>query len=201
MRDWRTYSRSQMDQAIANALEGGAPSASLIHQAHITLNNDEIIHLPTFAPTIIPAPGANRLIALTNADGFLYLTAPYSNITALYSAITFDFGQFNGFYLSGPIDANSFLVAGEPIRRAVMLPDQQIVAAATTQYADVLGSVADMIDAPFTLMADQADGDYMDGDPANTLDLSVTFQVYDFTLKRYLTTTESGWHEDTRTFS
>ncbi len=178
-------------------------SASLIHQASVTLTNTQIIHLPTINQDLIPAPGLGR--SLTPFHGVLYS----DHTTAGYG--TFDAGgAYLAFYIDGVqrlnivLASNGGVLSGGGIDVAFLSTFVGVDSAGGP--ANAAGSIEGARDstscenAALQIGAYNAGVDFSGGNIANALTVAVQFYVFDSSTLDFLTTTESGWNETTRTF-
>jgi len=199
------YTMTQIEQAIENALSGGAPSASLIHQASVTLNDAQIKAIPSRIQ-VVGNPAADVFLSLVSGSMIVSAFAAGYTAGSLQEPImmwgdgtiaAWYFGQ-DGILLAGahaereqapmiPISALSFAGSGGLTNRNV---------ARTNSFDSLVGQ-------GFQLRDDNNDGgaDYTGGDSANTVILACIFLAQNASTGAYLTTVESGWDEDTRTFS
>jgi hypothetical protein len=178
--------------------EAEAGAASLIHQASVTLTDAQIKSLfpnDNVPVTIVPGPGADRLLVF--AGGFIsldvtaggYLSDDDLSLVRLRICTNADDS------LSLAWRAN-ILYAG--VQRISLLPD-------------FFESSGRFNASPYSIAAnysmrlqidptDTASNPLTAGHVDNTMIVVCDFRVLDVTTGRYLTTAESGWDEDTRTF-
>lgn len=183
--------------AWEEAVAGGG-GASILHQVTVTLTNAQIKALPTTAITIAGAPGANRITWPVTGLGVLDTSAGAYAADGDASWVLFTEGN----YISAPVTVVAELQAAQ-------------VSIVQFQPAYIMGGggfvgipTGDRYDGPsITNKALQIKddwmgvADYINGHASNTLTICVEFRVYDTVEKTFLTSTESGWNEATRTFS
>ena len=201
---YHKYSMQQIDDALAWVLEqmDGGTSASLLHQTSLRITDDQIKTLPTAAVDLTAAPGINRLVIPSRAVVVTdFASAAY--IAAAGASWEIDLGDPA---TSGLMMLGVALMQG-PLQSTdswyVQLPQGDGVG--TGDFLGlILGSgapVAGLVNQALQLR-DFYDGvsNYTGGDPNNTALVNVQFTVLDVTLDRLLTTAESGWDPNTRSF-
>lgn len=176
--------------------------ASIIHQASRTLNNDEIKALPSNPrPTIVGAPSATRIVI--PAGGYWesdFTAGAYLSANASWQFL------LGGVEVSNPVNASPVLNSAIARNGSIGIPFMSIGGGDFTGIilSGAFGGVAPNALAGQPLdFGDDYDGvsDYTNGHASNTLIVCAMFLVWDMSLKRFLTTDESGWNESTRTFS
>lgn len=171
---------------------GGSSSASLIHQATVTLTDAQIKEWPSVDPRVlVAAPGANKaILPLTLVIAHGAWTAGYGNHGD--ESIKLDFGG------SGQMA----FFSGEEVNNLLNTTDSRFVlfsalagSFGTTTPAE--GLPIDLVLPPFTgiwalwankaltLSASNSLGDYTNGHANNTLTVSVTYMVLNLTTGEY----------------
>lgn len=205
---WTTFTEEEVRQAIANALSmSNGGGGSLIHQASRTLNNGQIIALHTTPITIVGPPGSGRMVdfqhALLSADTASGSYGGFDADAAIYldqgnhqvSSVVADDGGAAG-NLSALIGSSS---SGTAIAHAIR-GDWSYNAASWSTPNSTTSERNTYEDAALSLVSSNS-VNFNGGHANNSLVLLIEFRVFDFTLKKYLTTDESGWNETTRTFA
>jgi hypothetical protein len=169
----------------------------------VTLNDDLTKALPTSHFEVTGDPGLDRFLVVTLAVPYFNWIADYSNIAAtaiLYLALNNGQTLTTSLFQAVRSGVGSFLANGDVA--VTMFANDSYIDPTRGMIAKEDIFPAQVFNSAITLgMFNGANGNLQDGDPANALDLSVLFNVYDRALKRFLTTAESGWNETTRTFS
>lgn len=193
---------------IAEPSAGGAVSeSSLVHQASVTLTDDQIKALPSVpvavvAPTEILNYAGNPTQFFLPVSGAAFLTKPNNN----------------GY---GNVDAPNLILAwGSDWSTSIGLAAEwQEIGTAAPILGPITGAFSDALDWLLTFIMGPSTfgdgsiqdngifvlifndfGDLLGGDPDNTLKVSLGFLVFDVALGRHLTVAESGWNETTRLF-
>ncbi len=187
---WNKFTNAQIETGIENALAGGS---SLIHQASVTLNDGQIQQWPITAVELVPG--------LTGADLFLQTAvlikegSAYGNINGGSPPANASIGDDDGDLKSTFCSLQSLLAGGQ--HKAQLI--------ANTKYNSFLDQDVNQVFAttagrPLLILADNnGDGPFTDG--PGTVMVILLFSVLDIAGGRFLTTDESGWDEDMRTFS
>jgi len=178
------YTLSQVEEAISNALSGGA---SVVHQASVILNNDQIVAL---GANVIGAPAANRVITDVWSDVIVDVTAgAYTNVDTGDMYLEYESsGRAASASTSNAVLEDNSAVNLLQWAPAQLAPDSWNVL--SDYAAQGVG-----LEIPSNL------GPLHDGHAANSIAIAATFLVRDRTTGRYLTINQSGWDETTRTFS
>lgn len=180
---------------------GQPVEASLLHQVSMTLEHGQIIALPTAYVDVTGDPGEDRVLLVALAVPYLNWVVDYSHIaaTAIFY-LAYDNAVDFATNLFQIIDSGvgSLLANGEDAWAAFTPPSS--TDGATLAARNYIPSVT--FNKAISLgMFNGANGNLQGGDPGNTLDLSVLFHVYDRSVKRFVTTVESGWDANTRLFA
>ncbi len=185
---WNKFTPTQIDQAIENALalSPGPAAASLIHQASVTLTNDDIVGLGSAGFVVTGNPAVTQAILVTDFISRFVFAADYTTAA-------------NGFGLGTALYGQLFVILfGLPA--AVQTPYSALGVADWSGFASGLDLLGGLYGQGVVLFQPGLEA-ITDGDPANTWTLCISFKVFSATLGRYQTTAESGWDADTRTFS
>jgi len=201
------YTMTQIDEAIANGLRG---SASLIHQASVTLDDDAIQAWPTTPVEIVPPTEILEYVGLvTKLPRLVSMTVIGTGWTTPYVGV--NGSAVMGIYLGGPTAADFFDRVSMNIQASDLLTNNgysgfwvELLARFETadtafRYFDLFENLND--NGLYFALDNLGDPDLTGGDPSQTIKVNLRFEVYDLALNRCLTTVESGWDEDTRTFS
>lgn len=189
---WNLFTNAQIETALSNALNGGTPAASLIHQASVTLIDTEIRNLHQLY-VIAPTPGEFRAITATFGELLLNWAADFTSVDAGAQVLLGASSELVN--LDEAEGGVSGLIASgnTKIARLVPIIDGGSFSAQPTTPGGILN-------LPLYLFAINGGHAFADGN-GSTLVCGVTFKVWDSLTGRYLTTDESGWDADTRTFS
>lgn len=182
---WSKYSLSQMEEMmdfLFQQSQGGGSSASLIHQASVTLTHGQLT-----TPNTYEFVGAK--------PGCVVLPTVGTVLTHIVTAYTF-----------GGTDADPIIIDG--FGNLVFLFDAEIFKnigdyLAWAPMAFVTGTESSDWDTLDSLQGQALvidNGGKSGGHADNTAKFGAEFRVYDPSTGLFLTTTESGWDEDTRTF-
>ena len=210
---WNKYSEGQVTQAIGNALSGGA---SLIHQASVTLDHADILSAPSVYPMLVaPTETPNYAVTgptqmpvplMVNFGPLLRTGEPYVGVGVAGGephAVLVWGADFSIVAAAASKDGDADL-AGAVIRTALEVASASVSTARYWWRGGILDvdvyRRGDFLDNGlyFALVNDAAT--LTGGDPGDTWRISCAFMFWDQTENRYLTTVESGWDEDTRTF-
>lgn len=174
-KDWLDNSR-----AGAAALAGIAP----LHQATVTLDNDQIIHSPTTAIDIVTAPGAGKLLLPQATVLFAHTVTPYGNVA------TDDNGQIRLYYADvdyaslpaatgdGGFSLNQVFIDGSLTFFGPMFTPGTVGAGDVARsYAEMWLEAFSVRNKPLTLTVYNAGGDFTGGNAANTLTVSVAYYI------------------------
>jgi hypothetical protein len=173
--------RNQIN-ANFTALNSGS-GGSILHQATVTLNNSQILHLPTTAVEIVAAQGSAK--AIVPVSCFMRLDTAAGAITADAGA-SWLLQYAGGTYLSSPQPVSGFLASARIADLFFPVLAYQINAddfgASTVIGSGVLG-VSTNSDNKALQIKDDWNGvsDYTDGNVANSLKVSVAYLVLDTT--------------------
>lgn len=175
--------------------------ASLIHQVSVTLTNADVLGWPQLVDgfPIIPTPG--RLTrSIRPVKGQLWTNDsvgdhPYAG---MQGTDQIDFAWGNGDV--GLTAATNAIEETELGNVTNLLQFGPYIGEVLAPFYEYLVHIADQENLPLVLRYAQNTTTLTGGDPANALNVLVEFRVFDRSLKRFLTTVESGWNEDTRTF-
>lgn len=185
-------------RVTAGSVSGGG-GASLTHQASRTLDNDEVIALPNSYYILVPAPGSDRVTVLEGALLSIDASgAAYGNLTAGANG-TIYLGPDpnpNGFQQSIEVLASQFLNSAA-IKQTWLRPQLHYDNILTAIYAVAW---EDGSNNSVGLTAINS-GNYTLGDASNSMDIGMLFKIWSTTEKRFLTVSESGWNQATRTFA
>lgn len=190
---YNDYTEAEVGQAIANALAGGS---SLIHQASRTLTHAELTSWQSqdlHQYVIVPGAGISRF-ALFNFGvlRFHRSATPYANVS---NGSSISFTEF-----SGSSASLSFNWQAAGLLTALVAFDQMMRFSGEDhagENTDLSGSE----NKPIALLSTNPAGNFTGGDSSDYLTVCCSFEVFDSDLGRFLTTTESGWNETTRTFT
>ena len=149
---------------------GGGHQRSILHQATVTLTNDQIIHLPSTGIQIVAAPGSGKIICVERAIGIL------DNATAAYTDTAGAHFQFSlsTWLASSSLDENAQLVfqdgTGAP---------HQLSWISSTDHGDGqwIGDKADVANQPLMFKSVGSAGNFTGGNVDNSLILSVTYLI------------------------
>lgn len=183
-------------------------SNSLIHHASVMLIDDDIKSVPGMLPTfyqIAPAH-ADRILFPTFAIARLIRVEKYTNVSVDDAFFGFqnDAPASTGLVNApGNIVLFSSLFGSDPGAAdfIVTLVSPVDTATANASGSAYLAGSSGVIGKALSLSIYNGDGALTGGDPANTLTVATEFRVFDMTTGRFLTVSQSGWHEDTRSFS
>src|SRR6185503_12290149 len=103
---------------------------------------------------------------------------------------------------SNCVDPADLLGGAELYVNGIFVLAAPVLAGATPGVLKGAGDIdgSHIINAPIRLNANNSGGDYADGDGGSIL-IGMEFRVFNVTTGLFLTTTESGWNQETRTFS
>ena len=185
----------QSDDALTAQGPSAAPvygggGGSILHQATVTLTNDQIIHLPTTPIELIPAPVAGTvLIPVAGAYILDTTAAAYTNVATPDSALgigTSFIGFGNVLNSSGDLgsitDLTDFLAAGSVVMFRFCANTATVDGASNEQ------AWAEFPPAPVAInvmMVNAAAGNLHDGDPANTMIVSVAYLTLNYTTGQF----------------
>lgn len=195
----------------------GESSASLTHQTSVTFDNDQIKAWPTGPLKLLNAPGSNRIAIPTSGLMLCSFPDPYSNIsTSSQDArgqliVVYGEGWDDDalpFWDSGAISGGATLSNILSDGRYLLFPPiwyrgaSPIAVLSPYPYAQGDTANAEL----WVYLFNFGDGGVhlgalTDGGINNAVTWSLEFEVFDLTEGKRLTTVESGWDPDTRTFS
>lgn len=172
--DTVTWDTSTPGQVSASSSGG----SSLLHQATVTLTDDDIKSLPTTSIEVVAAPGTGQILIPQVAFIRLSAGTAYTNVTGG----PIEFGG-NGFLLTYGNDDSDATTYGDPglfaqttIREATLTPSQISV---TSDVALTDGtSSGDLSDKELRLVLRNTDGD-LTGGGSRTLLVSVAYFIID----------------------
>lgn len=175
---------------------GGSPggaSPSLIHQATVTLTDAQIKALPTTPVDLTGTPGATRVLAYQFGTAHLNASAgSYSGVGTVDPNLAMLQMRVGNLFASVYGDWSWILEEG--FDGLVMMPALS-ESGLRTEFANL----------PFVLYGPngvtEGLGNFGGGHADNTLRVSVAFMVFDLSTGLFLSTDDSGWDQDTRTFS
>jgi hypothetical protein len=175
---------------------------SLAHQVTKTLTNAQIKTLPTSPISLVPAPGANRLLIYVDGLSQMVAVDAYTNITVGgYGGIGFGVDEvyLSSVFANDEVDAElaNFLTDGFNL-----LP--RLTQTSHSWFNKTINLGNTNVNEPFLLWVNNAAGDptpdFTGGHVANSLHITLEFRVYDLALKRLLTVAESGWNQGMNVF-
>lgn len=143
--------------------------------ASVILNNDQIKALPTTPVTLVPAPGAGKVIQLISAVWICNFQAPYGNFATEVCT-----GQMsvNNRSVSSIYDENQNGALGSTGTPYLMFSQYQLadgVQTLTCWPDDASG----LENKPLTMYFLNNDSNFTGGDPANTIKVDVYYVVVD----------------------
>lgn len=138
----------------------------------VTLTDGQIKALPTTSVTIIPAPGANKVILPIAAFYWLTWHADYATIDA---AVSFALGNIAGSLQESLGQVSGLLASGESAG-AVVGPGLQVGSNRVMGLSGMLTS--DIVNQPLILSAlNNTSGNFTGGDASNVLTVTVLYAV------------------------
>jgi hypothetical protein len=144
----------------------------------VILTDDEIKALPTTAVELVPAPGAGKAIIcpmIYNAGVCMFITnlaVGYSNIT-FGSQIQFAIGDGSAIdsQFGGGSNFETLLAAGNKM---------WAIASDYFQVSGQSSSVSELENKALNLAITQnTDGNFTGGDPANTIEITISYSIID----------------------
>ncbi len=181
---WNLFTNAQIETALSNALNGGTPSASLIHQASITLDHSDLLGWLSGAPILLTgSPGLDRGLLPISVFSHCSLATDYDQVDPNFRIGTVGYGPYFTFLGQLPL-------AAQTPYTAITVNDSGFQ---TTRDIDSI------INEGLALLS--AASSITGGNAADSVVVCCEFRVFDRVLGRFLTTDESGWDADTRTFS
>jgi len=171
-----------------------AGGGSFTHRANVTYGHDAILHLPTAYQEVTVDPDADRMLIVTLAVPYFNWVVDYSHIAAnaiFYLALDNGVTLTTSLFQATESGVGSLLANGESAT-AVFANDSALDATPVMIARNIIPDT--VFGKAITLgMFNGSNGNLQGGDPANTLDLSVLFHVYDRAQRKLLTVDESGW--------
>lgn len=176
----------------------------MIHQAGVTFADADIQEIGNGSGVeIVPMPGAGRVLQVLTGYFTLDTSAGAYSGADPSSAFLLTYG--NGVFGTELVPIETALET-PGITSAYFYPIwQQNAIAGAGSFAGILTSnvanpASSLENLNLRINDWWAPGAYGSGDPANTLQVGVIFVVFDTVTGLYLTTTQSGWNQTTRTF-
>lgn len=172
---------------------------SLIHQASRTLTHGEIRDSPTTAIQIAAAPGANKILYPQFAAFHLNWFGDYASIDGAATFIIAAGTQGLTITLNEAVSGGvTNLLAGGEAANASVVAGFTISAGAIGGLTGMFNS--DVVNKALNVRAGNA-GNFTAGHASNTLIVLCEFRVMSLVTGLFLTPTESGWDQTTRTFA
>lgn len=211
---WHKYPPSRvlalLEAAERYEAQEASGAAALVHQGTRTLTNAEFKALPTTPQSIIVPPSGLFAIATRVMLHKNFSVAYDTKVAADLDYINVRYGQTepndhdfgyiaNNASYPGAL-LNAFLASGENLTFVTAMNMSQ---SAQADWALVLSR---SINISTTFLAEGiwiggGNDDFTGGNAANVVRVIVEFRVYDTAQRKFLTTSQSGWDETTRTFS
>ena len=187
------------EAAIDALLAGGG---SILHQATMELDHDQIRQLPTIPITVLGAPGGDVVAIPIMATLKVDSSAGAYGVDASDSFIALTWEGTDALYLAindGTNGSMAVLSAGTV---------KFVIGYTYLGYSDSYLVVVPPTSPTLSNAANKAlqlqatnTGDFTGGNASNSGLLTVEFRVWNSVTGRFLTTAESGWNETTRTFA
>lgn len=167
-----------------------ASGSGLYCQTTVTLTDAQIKALPTTGIQIVAAPGANKMIDATHYYVHSSIVDPYTNIDAEADLV---FYYESGFFIHAGIpndSAESLTHLSDTLGLSLLVRvwRSESFAGAEPAYENLPNPVDDSSrnNKPITLQADnQGDGNFTDGNAANTLRVTALYTVLNLSTGEY----------------
>jgi hypothetical protein len=168
-------------QLLTDIFNGGAASTVTVYQLKTILTDAQIKALPTTGISVVPAPGANKLIVPISAFVLAKFGSPYT-VQANSSFVL----MIGGNYVSSLLDCSALLSSSDDDTQygaSFIIPWAWYGGSgmwATKVYTQADGTIASRENQPL-ILKDQEWGveDYTGGDPANTMEVTVFYSIVD----------------------
>lgn len=176
---------SSLDYRVTQLENQGG--GSLLLSNTVTLNNSQILTLPTTPFVIVPAPGAGKANLIINALVISNLTIPYTNIDTDGNYIGIDYGNdiFEPTSLvvndvgSGSSDLSALLDGTGAIFQLYPIhPPTPLLTWTNRPVAlGAIDNITNIVNAPLYLFCYNGSGDFTGGNIANTLKVTIFYVV------------------------
>jgi hypothetical protein len=167
------------DGTVRRQINTNFATVGILHQSTpLTLNNAAIKGLPTQAnwPTLVAAPGANKVLILDSAVVYTSLESAYASFSTNFPTSIVTISYDDDFQIASTPQDPQTLFHDTGGRVGLFLP-QQILSPGSTVSA-MFTDIGNIANLPLKLVVYNSAGNLTSGNALNTMTLSVAYYIY-----------------------